>query len=289
MRVDTGRRIAQGCLITVVAMLGVAAPLGAQVQEQTTTSTQQLEVAEPAPEQTQTAPIPQQPPVGSPHWASVGGFSMDSDDTGYGFFGPQYIRPFRPNVAFIGSVNANYLFYEFDNPTGHTNVRSPGVNVMGGLMFGSRNWFAVQAGPSFRRRWIEAVDGTGNVMQSEKDIHVGFNLGASAWYDPTTHNNVFAMYNYDTVDNYHWGRLAFKEQLANRSWQRSWTPYLGVEYTGQGNENIASHRFGPFVEVAHAASSISVMVGAGWKRSDFDFGPDKGGTYFSIGFYQRLR
>jgi hypothetical protein len=126
-------------------------------------------------------------------------------------------------------------------------------------------------------------------MRSDRDLHVGFNLMTSVWVDPTPHNNVFAMYNYETVDSYHWGRLAFKEQLANRAWQGDWTPFLGVEYTAQGNQNILSQQIGPFIELAHGPSAVSVLVGAGHKRSSFDFGPDQTGPWFAIGFYHRLR
>lgn len=269
-------------IIATLAVLSLAAPVAAQAQDPPT-----LEAATPAPEQLP-APRPAQPAVGSPYWATIGGLSMDSDDSGYGFLGPQYIRPFRPGMAFIGSANANYLYYEFATPSGHTNVRSPGVNVMGGVMLGNRNWVALQAGPSFKRRYIERLDTAGSPISAERDVHVGFNLGASAWYDPTTHNNIFAMYNYETVDSFHWGRLAFKEQIGNRSWSGDWTPFLGASYTGSGTDDFRTHQIGPFVEVAHRTSGLSVLVGGGYKYSEFDFDEDKRGTWFTVGIYHRL-
>lgn len=243
--------------------------------------------ADPAAGQVQTAPRPAG--AGDPYWSAIGGYELDSHETGYGFFGPQYIRPIRSNVALVGSGNVNYLHYEFLNADGGTtNVRSPGFTGMGGVMFGQRNWFLASAGPSFKRRQVEMVDPAGTIVSTDKDWHVGFNLGLSAWVDPTDHNNVFAMYNYETVDEYHWARLAYKEQVGNRGFAGRWTPYLGAEYIGQGNRDIVSNQFGGFVEVAHA-SGTSVMFRAGWKRSAFEFGPDKTGPWFAIGFYQRLR
>jgi hypothetical protein len=272
-------------MVSGLALALLVAPAAAQAQDQGVAT---LAVADPA--QTQNAPRAQQPPgARDPYWASIGGYEVDSHDTGYGFFGPQYIRPIRPNVSFVGSANVNYLHYEFANAAGgHTNVRSPGVSTMAGVMFGTRNWFLVQAGPSFKQRHVRMLDAADSVIATDKDFKVGFNVGTSAWIDPTSHNNVFAMYNYETVDKYHWGRVAFKEQIANRSFQGNWTPYLGVEYIGQGNQDIRSNQYGGFVEMAHGPSSVSVMFRAGWKRSTFDFGPPNTGPWFAIGFYHRL-
>jgi hypothetical protein len=265
-----------------VAVLTCALPAFAQQQGEPLAVT-----ADPANAQIQTAPRPAG--TGDAYWSAIGGYEFDSHETGYGFFGPQYIKPFRPNLAFVGGANVNYLHYGFNNAFGgSTNVRSPGFNTMGGVMFGERNWFMLTAGPSFKRRHIEVLDAGSGIISTEKDWHVGFNVGTSAWYDPTDHNNVFAMYNYETVDEYHWGRLAFKEQLGNRGFTGRWTPYLGVEYIGQGNPDIMSNQFGGFVELAHA-SSVSVMLRGGWKHSSFDFGPDRTGPWFAIGFYQRIR
>ena len=276
-------------LAMAVALLVPAARSSAQ---SSTTPTGQLG-AEAAPAgQIQTAPQPQPAPAprsGAPYWASIGGYEADSHDTGYGFFGPQYVRPFSDNMSFVGSANANYLYYDYATADGHTNVRSPGITTMGGVQFGTRNWFLLQAGPSFKRRHVETVDAADRIIASEKGWDVGFNLGASLWVDPTTHNNIFAMYNYDAVDNYNWGRLAFKEQVANRSWSGAWTPYLGVEYIGQGNEDIRSNQFGGFVEILHAPSSVSVMLRGGYKRSTFEFGPARTGPWFAVGFFHRLR
>ena len=246
--------------------------------------------AEAAPAQIQTAPQPQPAPAsGTPYWASIGGYEADTHDTGYGFFGPQYVRPFNDNMAFVASANANYLYYDYETAEGHTNVRSPGFTTMGGVQFGTRNWFLLQAGPSFKRRHVEVLDFNDRVIRNDEGWDVGFNFGASLWVDPTTHNNIFAMYNYDAVDNYNWGRLAFKEQVANRDWSGAWTPYLGVEYIGQGNEDIRSNQFGGFVEILHAPSSVSVMLRGGYKRSTFESGPARTGPWFAVGFFHRLR
>jgi hypothetical protein len=267
----------------------VVVPVSAQSpSNQGAQSPPQLEVTVDPDAQIPRAPLPAQVP--EPYWASIGGFEADTHGTGYGFFGPQYIHPLGDNVSFIGNANINYLYYEYDNGAGGlVDVNSPGVSLMGGVMFGRRNWVALQAGPSFKRRHTEILDTSGNLISSSRDTDIGVNLAASTWYDPTSHNNISAMVNYDTVDQYTWGRVAFKEQVANRSWQGDFTPYLGVEFIGQGNDDIQSRQFGGFVEIAHAPSAVSIMLRAGVKRSSFEFGPDKTGPWFAIGFYHRVR
>jgi hypothetical protein len=292
--------------LAVGLALILAAPAAAQTSADAP-ATQQLDVvpaatanldpsATPADAATTTDPAPEataqtvQPvQFREPYWASIGGFEADTHDTGYGFFGPQYVRPFRPNVAFVAGANANYLYYDYDTAVGHTNVRSPGVSVMGGLMFGGRNYLQLLAGPTFKRRHTQVLDASHNEIQSSRDTDVGLNFAAAASVDPTSHNNVYAMLNYDAVDRYTWGRVAFKEQVGNFGWQGRFTPYVGAEFIGQGNQDIRSQQFGGFVEMLHAPSSVSVVFRAGYKRSSFDFGPDKTGPWFAIGFYQRLR
>lgn len=297
---------------TSIAAAALLIPGPAVAQNTTTsdqTTTQQLDVVPPAAttddraatatdpadtadatttEQANTAAV-QTGQFREPYWSSIGGFEVDTHETGYGFFGPQFIRPFRPNTAFVAGANANYLYYEYATGAGHTNVRSPGVSVMGGLMFGSRNYLQLMAGPTFRRRHIRAIDAADQMLASSSDNYVGMNFMAAGSVDPTSHNNFLGMLNYDSVDRYTWGRAAFKEQVGNFGWQGRFTPYVGVEYIGQGNQDIRSQQYGGFFEIAHAPSSISVMFRAGYKRSSFDFGPDKTGPWFAIGFYQRLR
>jgi hypothetical protein len=292
------------------AVLFLAAPASAQAPAtDTTTSAQQLDVVPPAATDDRNASTTTAPTVADtttaaeqatstavqpnqfrgPYWASIGGFEVDTHETGYGFFGPQFIRPFHPSTAFVAAANANYLYYEYDTGVGHTNVRSPGATVMGGVMLGARNYLQLMAGPTFRRRHIEAVDGADRVIGSSSDTHVGMNFMAAGSVDPTTHNNFLGMLNYDAVDRYTWGRAAFKEQIGNFGWSGRFTPYVGAEFIGQGNPDIRSHQYGGFFEITHVPSSISVMFRAGYKRSSFDFGPDKTGPWFAIGFYQRLR
>jgi hypothetical protein len=109
------------------------------------------------------------------------------------------------------------------------------------------------------------------------------------YVSPTSHNNVHGIVNYNTSDSYSWGRLGFKEQITNHTWEGPNTAFLGVEGIAQGNHDIRSRQLGGFFEITHVPAKVSFVFKAGYKRSTFNVGPDKTGPYFSVGFYQRLK
>lgn len=227
-------------------------------------------------------------PVRPAYWASIGGFEGDTHGTGYGFFGPSYVRPISDNMAITGSVYGNYLYYEYDNGSGMTRVRSPGASAKAGLRFGDENHFGFSAGPSFRRRreTITFLDGQ---RVTDTDLRVGLSVGADLYANPTSHNNVQGLITHNTEDAYTWGRIGFKEQLTNHNWSGKFAHFLGAEFIGQGNEDIVSQQIGGFVEFIHVPSTVSIMLRAGYKMSGFDVGSDKKGPYFAVGFYQRMK
>ncbi len=272
-----------------VVLLMLATSASAQSPAGQETQPQQVNAVSNAPPD-QVPPIaPEQPrELRRPYWASIGGFEVDTHDSGYGFFGPMYVRPLRPNVAFVAGANASYMYYEYPSGSGHTNVRAPGVAARGGVKLGEKNYVALLAGPGFRRRHADVLDASGNKIESFSDTLVGLNLGGELWVDPTSHNNIFGLVDYNTRDHWTWSRLAFKEQISNRNWSRKFTHYVGAEVIGQGNQDIRSAQVGAFIELVHVPSTVSVMLRGGYKRSMYDIGPDRTGPWIAIGFYQRL-
>jgi hypothetical protein len=234
----------------------------------------------------------QQPPApvtpAPAFWELISGFEGDTDGSGYGFFGPSYVRRIRPGLSWTARAFGNYLSYQFSELDGPTHVRSPGVSSAIGLQFGDANFFRVLAGPELKWRRTE-ITGAGGLTSTQTDTRLGANVGAEMYANPTSHGNVQGLVNYNTSDSYSWGRLGFKEQLNNHSWQGANTTYLGVEGIAQGSRDIRSKQLGGFFEITHVPASVSVVFKAGYKRSTFDVGPAKTGPYFSVGFYRRLK
>lgn len=227
--------------------------------------------------------------VQDPWWEFIAGFEADTHGTGYGFAGPAYVHPIRPNLAVTGRVFASYLYYEFEEAGGTTSVRSPGVSPMLGLRFGSRSFFQVLAGPDIRWREEEFEAGGVEVETEDDGATVGASIAAEAYTNPSDRDVIHGIVTYGTVDEYVWGRLGYKRQLTNLGWQGSgpaW--FLGVEVTGQGNDDIRSFQVGPMTEVVFSPSNLSLSVRAGYKKSTFDAAPDRDGPYFGVGLYKRF-
>jgi hypothetical protein len=236
----------------------------------------------------------QSAPAGN--WEVIGGLEFDTDGMMYGFFGPQWTRPLNDNVKLTARAYANWLQYEFDEAGGTTKVSGPGVSTQLGLKFGDKSTFKIGAGPSFKWRSEKFVDAAGNetdINDADGDgeddgMEVGFSVGADAYMNPTDRDNIHALVNYETVDEYLWSRLGYKHQITNLDWKNTWAHFLGAEGIWQGNDDIKTLMFGGLVEFVHAPSSTAIMLRAGFKRSSFEVADDRTGPYFGINFYKRL-
>ena len=268
-------------LVLAVTLFGVA-PMVAAQQRDTTVS-----AAAPVANQ---AAAPGAQPAGAtsaPFWELIGGYEADTHGSAYAFFGPSYVRPIRPGFAWTARAFGNYLAYEFSGADGDTEVRSPGISTAVGVRFGEKSFFGVSAGPEVKWRRTELTRPNGQTVSSS-DTVVGANVGAEAYVNPTSHNNLHGIVNYGTADEYTWARLGFKEQVSNRNWQGPTTAFVGVEGIAQGNSDIKSTQFGGFFEITRVPSNLSLTFRAGYKKSTFDVGPDKTGPYFGVGFYKRV-
>lgn len=262
--------------LTALLLLVTASVAGAQTPNSNTPSP----AAPPAVAQSSTPPAP------APYWAVIGGYEWDTHGSKYGFFGPAYTHPFGSNdVAWTFRVFGNYLAYEFSDTTKTTEVRSPGGSASVGLKFGTKNYFAVSAGPSVSWRHTTVTTNAG-VETKTDETRTGANFGGEISAGGA--NNLQILGNYNTTDKYAWGRAAVKTQLTNRTWKDQNALFIGAEAIAQGNKDITSTQFGGLFEINHVPAQMSLMFRAGYKRSTFDVGPAKTGPYFGIGLYKRF-
>jgi hypothetical protein len=261
-----------------VAVLALASPAVAVAQTPPPVTSQP--VTEP-PVQAPMAP-------GGAYWEVIAGLEFDTDGTLFGFAGPQWTRPLNDNLAVTARAYANWLQYEFEENGGTTKVSGPGLSTQVGLRFGGRNWLRVGAGPSFTWRDQTFTNAAGAEIEGDSDMDIGLSVGADAYMNPTDRDNIHALVNYETTDEYLWSRLGYKHQISNYDWQGTWANFLGAEAIWQGNDDIRTLMLGGLVEFVHAPSSTAIMLRAGFKRSSFDVGDDRTGPYFGINFYKRL-
>lgn len=217
----------------------------------------------------------------------LGGYERDTHGASYGFLGAGYVRGIRPGLSWVARGNVNLLSYEFDSFDGQTQVRSPGVGAAFGLQFGTKNFVRLMAGPEIKWRRTEITPVNG-ISRTDSDVRVGANIGAEMIVNPTSHSNLMGLVSYGTADKYTWARLGFKQQISNHDWQGPRTLALGVDVTGQGNDDIRSTSIGGLAEVTFVPQALSIQFRAGYKRSTFDIGSNKTGPYFAVGFYKRL-
>lgn len=267
-----------GSLMMMLMLLSVSA---ARAQEPVILASAQLPVQQP--------PLVIAPPAatGPAFWELISGFEGDTEGSAYGFFGPSYVRPIRPGLSWTARAFGNYLAYEFSGADGDTRVRSPGVNAAVGLQFGDTSFFRVLAGPELKWRRT-AITNDAVAIASDTDTRIGANFGGEMYLNPSSHNNIQGLINYNTSDRYSWGRIGFKEQVTNRRWAGPTAAFVGIEAIGQGNADIRSKQVGGFVELAIVPARVSLVVKGGFKQSTFDVGPNKSGPYFSAGFYRRM-
>jgi len=275
-------------LLTGLAIGLLAAPAAAQDQTATTTAAAVGTSGQQQPPPP-IAPAPE-PLIKPSYWTANAGFETDTHNTGYGFIGPQYVKPFASNMSWVANANANYLYYEYPLGGGINRVTAPGLTAHGGVLFGDRNYLQVAAGPSYRRIRLENRDAFGTPFGTSSDNRYGVDLDVDGNVDPTDHSNIYAIYDFNSTDNYNWARLAAKQQITNFNWSSSLAHFIGVEAIGQGNRDIHSTQIGAFWETAFVPAHVSLMVRGGWKRSTFPLGgPDQTGPWVAIGFWQRLR
>lgn len=228
------------------------------------------------------------PQAGDSYWELIGGLEFDTDGMMYGFVGPQWNYRLNDDVGVFARAYGNWLQYEFDEAGGTTEVSGPGISTQVGLKFGDRNTFKVGAGPSFKWRGETFTDASGNEIERDDDMEVGLSVGGDAYLNPTDHDNVHAIVNYDTADDYLWSRLGYKHQITNHDWQNTWAHFAGAEGIWQGNDDIRTLMLGALVEFVHAPSRTAIMLRGGFKRSTFEVADDRTGPYFGINFYRRL-
>jgi len=224
-----------------------------------------------------------------PFWELIGGYEGDSHNAGYGFLGPAYNHPLSDDLAVTARVFATYLHYKFTNGFGgETTVHSPGLSPAIGLRFGHGTTFKVTVGYAGKNEHREITDRSGRIVSDETKWISGVNFGGELYWNLSKRDNIHALANFSTADNYLWSRAGYKRQVSNLDWKGGTTLYLGGEVITQGNKDIWSNSVGALAELLFVPSHFSVMLRGGYKHSTFDVGDAQGGPYYGIGIYKRF-
>jgi hypothetical protein len=178
-------------------------------------------------------------------------------------------------------ASANYLYYEFTDVGGLTEVTSPGAGA--GVSFrwtGERLTFS--AGPGYEVRRTERTLAGG--AKQEETEH-GFNLQSSLFFQANPLTNFSLIASYSAANKYIWARGGVKRQISNKLFDNSGAFSLGAEITGQGNDDTEVYHAGLFVEVAHFPKRVSLQLRSGYPLHRYP-DLDESRPYFGLSIYK---
>jgi hypothetical protein len=179
---------------------------------------------------------------------------------------------------------ASYLYYQFPDLGGLTEVTSPGIAA--GLAYRVRSRrLTATIGPGFevRRTARRPAAGT-HARVTERDV----TAQGDVFFQPTPLTSVSALFSYSHAHQYLWSRVAIKRQLTNTRFTRPAALGVGVEMTAHRNENVRAYQAGAVValELLRARASLQFRAGYTPLRHPADTGESR--AYFGVGFYRGL-
>jgi len=215
-------------------------------------------------------------------WELLGGWEADSDKNGYAFGAIGYIYPFTSSWALATRVSGSYLYYNFPEKDGKTEVQSPGVGLLIGPRFSLKGTSLTLMGGAEGRKIREKTTTPTEKSQTTKN-EIAPVLNGTLYSQISTRWSLLGIANYDFTNKYTWSRAGVKYRLNDPN--RPTGFYLSPELTYQGNPDIRSIQGGGAFEIYSSPSRLSLAARAGYKRSTFDVGPSREGPYWGISLY----
>ncbi len=213
----------------------------------------------------------------------IGGYE-GGPGNGYSFGSSVFSFPSTGTNSFVVRPTFSYLYYNYQDTGGFTDVTSPGL----GLTLGYRlrlGRLTFTAGPGVETRWEHRnfPDGT-----SGYKTLLGATAMSEAFFQANRLTNLNLIANYTQNDRYTWVRGGMKRQITNRDFKRSTAWLIGPEVTGQGNRDVRQYQAGGVVELALLPSHVSIQFRSGYGHLQFHDGSTEARPYFGLGFYTSL-
>lgn len=214
----------------------------------------------------------------------LGGWEGDNFAQGYAFLGAGRLLPVSDRMTIPVRLSASYLYYDFREAGTTARVTSPGLTLLAGPRYScARGSLTLLAGAEVRREHREpgAAAATwetvpGAVGQVEADCGLA----------PRWRGTLLA--NYAGAARYVFTRGALRWQATNPSWSGPTTLVLGLEGTGQGNDESRSGEAGAVLDLSFVPQKLSLAVRGGYKDAWSPGAEHRRGIYFGLGFYRRF-
>ena len=203
---------------------------------------------------------------------------------GYAFASSIFAVP-RPNRnMLVIRPTVSYLYYDFRDAGGFTNVTSPGAAVQIGYRLQTPR-LTFTMGPGFAVRWDHRKLAGGPTLNSTQ---LGATVEGDAFFQATSLTNLNIISSYEGANHYFWTRAGIKHQITNVSFERPVGLSVGGELTGQGNHDTHQFEAGGIFEFGLFRTHSSLQFRAGYDHRWFADSSTDARPYFGVGFYHRF-
>jgi hypothetical protein len=203
---------------------------------------------------------------------------------GYAFLSPVLGVQLSQRHALVIRGAASYLYYEFPEAAGITDVTSPGAAA--GLAYRLRGRRATATiGPGFELRRTTRQPSAGTRSRATER---GLTAQGDIFFQPTPLTTLSLIASYGHANRYIWTRLGLKRQVTNPRFTEPAALGLGLEVTGQGNRDVRSYQAGAVFALDLVRASASLQLRGGYARLSYADASKESRAYFGAGFYQAL-
>ncbi len=200
---------------------------------------------------------------------------------GYSFGSSVFSFPASGSGSFVVRPTASFLYYNYRDSEGFTDVTSPGIGITMGYRLRAGR-LTLTAGPGVETRWEHRRYAGGGKLDKTQ---LGATALGEAFFQANRLTNLNVISNYTQNDRYTWIRGGLKRQVTNRDFERATALLVGPEITGQGNRDVREYQTGGVLEWALLASHVSIQFRSGYSRLQFRDGTLTTRPYIGVGFY----
>jgi hypothetical protein len=201
---------------------------------------------------------------------------------GYSFIAPVFSIPGSGPHSFVVRPTASFLYYNYRDSGGMTDVTSPGIGVLLGYRLRTRR-LTLTAGPGVEARWDHRRFADGTTLDKPQ---LGATAQAEAFFQANPLTNLNLIGSYGQANRYTWIRGGLKRQVTNRNFKAPTALLLGPEITAQGNRDARQYQAGAVMELAFLRAHGSVQFRSGYARLEFRDASVKVRPYFGVGLYR---
>ncbi len=219
-----------------------------------------------------------------------GGWEGDTNIQGYAFVSLGVAGPLTPRISVAARITSSYLYYEFPEGSATVDVTSPGVDFLVGprLAVGDGGSLLVVGGVELRRNTEEAADRVKGTVTKEEDNRTAARAQALLYLPFRQQNVGMLLVDYGDANQYIFSKLVLKRRVTALREGTTTSAMLGVDVTGQGNDDVRSFQVGGLIELSFVNVPLNIGLRAGYKRSRFADDTSWDGAYFGADFYTRF-